>query len=190
VKISTNERILIKQCKKGDKNAQMSLYTKYYANMFPSAKRIVKNDADAEDIMQDAFLKAFESIGHFKGDVPFGAWLKRIVINKSIDYLRKRRADLFDFGDQGNLMVLQRSDDEIELDDETEMLSKIKKCINDLPDGYRIILSLYLLEGYDHDEIAQIMNITASTSRSQFSRAKKKLANSLNQMNNEKQAKY
>ncbi len=166
---------LIDKCRKGDKQAQFEIYRLYYKSMYNVSLRIVNETQEAEDIMQDSFLSAFENIGSYRGKVSFGAWLRRIVINRSIDALKKRKnlltgieevEDMPDLSDSGN------SDYE-----ETRLeVERIQKCISLLPDGYRIILSLYLLEGYDHEEIALILGISASTSRSQYTRARHKLA--------------
>ncbi|WP_421919013.1 RNA polymerase sigma factor [Marinifilum sp.] len=164
---------LIERCGKNDPKAQIKIYNLYFKAMYNSSLRIVKDETEAEDIMQEAFLSAFKNIGKYKGEVSFGAWLKRIVINRSLDSLKKKKLDIFPLEDE--LYKLKEEDVNYEVDDAKEQIEIIKNGINLLPTGYRIILSLYLLEGYDHEEIANVMNITASTSRSQFLRAKKKL---------------
>lgn len=144
--------------------------------MYNTCLRIVNDSLEAEDIMQESFLKAFEKIQTYKGEVSFGAWLKRIVINHSLDELRKRKLDMESIED--SLFELKEKKDEKEIFKEEELKIKaeeIKDEINKLPDGYRIVLSLYLIEGYDHDEISEILNISSSTSRSQCARAKQKL---------------
>lgn len=129
----------------------------------------------AEDIMQESFLKAFKSLDKYRGEVSFGAWLKKIVVNRSLDYLRKRKVIMEDISDHENDLV---AGEETMIEDSVTV-EDIRNEIQKLPDGYRIVLSLYLIEGYDHEEIAGILNITASTSRSQYSRAKQKLAENL-----------
>ncbi|MGF1586991.1 MAG: RNA polymerase sigma factor [Bacteroidales bacterium] len=164
---------IIDSCRKGDRKAQFQLYKLYYKNMYNLSLRIINDSQEAEDIMQESFLSAFEKMGSYSGEVSFGAWLKRIVINKSLDAVKKRKIDFLNLDESaGNLPP------EVEADDFEEVslqVEKIHKCINLLPDGYRIVLSLYLLEGYDHEEIAEILNISASTSRSQYTRARHKL---------------
>ncbi|TVR74389.1 MAG: RNA polymerase sigma factor [Marinilabiliales bacterium] len=171
---------LIDNCRKGDSKAQFELYRLYYRNMYNVSLRIVNDTQEAEDIMQEAFFSAFENIGSYSGQVSFGAWLRRIVINRSLDALKKRRLDLqsIDEGPDPEIPEDAEADKERAetVSAETE---RIHRCINLLPDGYRVILSLYLLEGYDHEEIAGIMGITASTSRSQYTRAKNRLAEML-----------
>ncbi|MBN2214326.1 MAG: sigma-70 family RNA polymerase sigma factor [Bacteroidales bacterium] len=163
---------LIERCKAQDQSAQFEIYKLYYKSMFNTGLRIVKNHAVAEDIMQEAFLLAFSRIDTYKGEVSFGAWLRRIVINKSIDYIRARKVK---FEELDNNISVTGEISQIDEDEEKEQLEKIKKAIEMLSDGYRIVLSLYLIEGYDHEEIGQILQISPSSSRSQLTRAKQKL---------------
>ena len=169
---------LIDGCKNGDQKAQFQIYKLYYKAMFNTSLRIVSDTMEAEDIMQEAFLSAFEKIETYSGTVSFGAWLKKIVINRSLDAVSRQKAIFEDIDTHYELQEESDSytDNTMGLE---EKMSEVKAAINNLPDGYRIILSLYLLEGYDHDEIAEILNITSSTSRSQLSRAKQKLLNEL-----------
>jgi RNA polymerase sigma-70 factor (ECF subfamily) len=122
--------------------------------------------------MQEAFLKAFEKLDSYRGAVSFGAWLKRIVINKAFDFLRlkKEQLSLEDAGEVGEMV--DEPVDTMEVEYRTEA---IKKAIYDLPEGYRVVLSLILLEGYDHEEVSAILNISNATSRTQYHRAKKRL---------------
>lgn len=165
---------LIDGCVSGDQKAQFQVYKLYYKAMYNTSLRIVNDTMEAEDIMQEAFLSAFEKIGTYSGTVSFGAWLKRIVINKSLDTLNKRKVVFEEIGSK--IQIRDDSQDEIESKQNFESrLEIVKEAIEKLPDGYRVILSLYLIEGYDHDEIGEIMGISSSTSRSQLSRAKQKL---------------
>ncbi|MBN1387402.1 MAG: sigma-70 family RNA polymerase sigma factor [Bacteroidales bacterium] len=168
---------LIDGCKNGDQKAQFQIYKLYYKAMFNTSLRIVSDTMEAEDIMQEAFLSAFEKIDTYSGTVSFGAWLKKIVINRSLDAVSRQKAIFEDIDTHYELQ--EESDNGIDDQELEEKMHEVKKAINNLPDGYRIILSLYLLEGYDHDEIAEILNISSSTSRSQLSRAKQKLLNEL-----------
>jgi RNA polymerase sigma factor (sigma-70 family) len=129
---------------------------------------------EAEDVMQESFLSAFEKIETYSGTVSFGAWLKKIVINRSLDALSRRKAIFEDIDFHVGIRD-ESSEDLIRKEEVDVRVEEVKDAINRLPDGYRIILSLYLLEGYDHDEIAEILSISSSTSRSQLSRAKQKL---------------
>jgi RNA polymerase sigma-70 factor (ECF subfamily) len=165
---------LIDGCVAGDQKAQFQIYKLYFKAMYNSSLRIVNDSMEAEDIMQEAFLAAFDKINSYSGTVSFGAWLKRIVINKSLDALNKRKIAYEDINGHNNLS--DDSHEEIESKENFESrLEKVKEAIERLPDGYRVILSLYLIEGYDHDEIGEILKISSSTSRSQLSRAKQKL---------------
>jgi RNA polymerase sigma factor (sigma-70 family) len=169
---------LIDGCKVGDQKAQFQIYKLYYKAMYNTSLRIVNDPMEAEDIMQEAFLSAFEKIETYSGTVSFGAWLKKIVINRSLDYLNKRKAVFEDI--ESHIGIRDESIDEAARNEEIDVkIEEVKSAIERLPDGYRIILSLYLLEGYDHDEIADILSITSSTSRSQLSRARQKLVNEL-----------
>jgi RNA polymerase sigma-70 factor (ECF subfamily) len=133
---------------------------------------------EAEDVMQESFLSAFEKIETYSGAVSFGAWLKKIVINRSLDILNKRKAIFEDI--DTHVGIRDNSGEDLAQKEELDVrVEEVKEAINKLPDGYRIILSLYLLEGYDHDEIAEILGINSSTSRSQLSRAKQKLISEL-----------
>ncbi|HLN19751.1 MAG TPA: sigma-70 family RNA polymerase sigma factor [Bacteroidales bacterium] len=165
---------LLDGCKTGDQKAQFQIYKLYYKAMFNTSLRIVNDTMEAEDIMQESFLTAFEKIDTYSGTVSFGAWLKKIVINRSLDALSKRKAVFEDI--ESHTGIRDDSGDETARNEEMDIkVEEIREAIENLPDGYRIILSLYLLEGYDHDEIAEILSISSSTSRSQLSRAKQKL---------------
>lgn len=165
---------LIDGCISGDQKAQFQIYKLYFKAMYNTSLRIVNDTMEAEDIMQEAFLSAFEKINTYSGTVSFGAWLKRIVVNRSLDVLNKKKLILEDIESHGD--IRDDSPEEIESKQNFEnRLETVKQAIEKLPDGYRVILSLYLIEGYDHDEIGEILGISSSTSRSQLSRAKQKL---------------
>ncbi len=170
---------LIKSCKRGDRKAQFEIYKQYSKAMYNTSFRILKYSAEAEDAIQESFLKAFQNLGSYQGNVSFGAWLKRIVINTSLDVLRRQK---YEFENIDDLKIGIEEEDLHHDESETEFkVEQVKKAMLDLPDGYRIVLSLNLLEGYDHYEISEILGITASTSRSQLMRAKKKLLELLNE---------
>jgi len=171
---------LLDQCIKGDQKAQFQIYKLYYKAMYNTSLRIVNDTMEAEDIMQESFLSAFEKIDTYSGNVSFGAWLKKIVVNRSLDALNKHKAIFEDI--DSHIGIRDESGDETIRNEEVDLrVEEVKEAIERLPDGYRIILSLYLLEGYDHDEIAEILSINSSTSRSQLSRAKQKLISELKQ---------
>lgn len=163
---------LIEGCKQHDRSSQFKIYKLYYKAMFNTSLRILNDSAEAEDNMQESFLDAFRKIDHYSGEGTFGSWLKRIVVNNALDILRKKREQIsiedagLDFPDEGD----QESEEETQF-----QVQEIKKAINQLPEEYRIILSLYLLEGYDHEEISEILKISYNNSRTRYSRARQKL---------------
>jgi len=169
---------LLDGCKTGDTKAQFQIYKLYYKAMYNTSLRIVNDTMEAEDIMQESFLSAFEKIDTYSGTVSFGAWLKKIVVNRSLDSLNRKKA-VFEDIDSHTGIRDDSGDDSARYEELDSRVEEVKEAIERLPDGYRIILSLYLLEGYDHDEIAEILSINSSTSRSQLSRAKQKLISEL-----------
>lgn len=164
---------LIEACKKGDRKSQFELYRLYSSAMYNTTLRIVRDPDDAEDVMQEAFLKAFSKIGTYRGEVSFGAWLKRIVVNKSLDFLRLRR-ERISLEDVDELEEIP--EDATRIIELAYSAEDIRRAIYALPEGYRIVLSLILLEGYDHEEVSEILRISNATSRTQYHRAKKRLA--------------
>jgi len=170
---------LIAECKLNNQKAQIQVYDMYCKAMYNTAYNFVKNEAVAEDMAQEGFIKAFRKIETFSEEVSFGAWLKRIVINLCLDWLKKRKLNVVSI-DSNNIQI--PTEDNWEVDDSITM-----KCINEsiqkLPDKYKVVLKLFLLEGYDHQEIAQILNITEVASRSQLFRGKNKLKELLKQYN-------
>ncbi|MFO8234037.1 MAG: sigma-70 family RNA polymerase sigma factor [Bacteroidales bacterium] len=170
---------IIDRCKKGEQKAQFQLYKLYYKAMYNTSYRIINNQMEAEDIMQEAFLKAFDKIHTYSGKVSFGAWLKRIVINHTLDKIKKKKIDFSSLENKHYELQDDSPPTDIEEEQTSEKVEDIREAITELPDGFRIVLSLYLLEGYDHEEIGKILNITSSTSRSQYTRAKNKLKEQL-----------
>ncbi len=177
---TTDINELIALCKKGNRNAQYEVYNAYYKAMYNIALRIVKDVHWAEDIMQEAFLKAFTRLDSFKGEVTFGAWLKRIVINHSLDNYKKIHKEVLLPIEQ----VLYKVEDDTEASNEhidfsLVKLEQVKTAINDLKDSYRIILTLLYIEGYDQEEICNILNINAGNCRTTISRARENLLKKL-----------
>ena len=170
---------LIDGCRRGDQKAQFQIYKLYYKAMYNTSLRIVNDTMEAEDIMQEAFLSAFEKIGTYSGTVSFGSWLKKIVQNRSLDYFSKNCKIIY--GDIESFHEMEdTSVEELHLTEEADTrLNKVMEAIKRLPEVYRNIVSLYLLEGYDHEEISEILSIPSSTSRSQFSRARNKIINEI-----------
>ena len=165
---------LIDRCKLGDQKAQMQIYKLYYRAMYNTSLNILGDTAEAEDIMQESFLKAFSLLPGMKLESSFGGWLKKIVVNKSLDALRKRKVQFEDVENIKYERIEEYSYEEQE-EDIMDKLRKVKKALADLPEKYRTVLSLNLIEGYDHEEISSLLGITPSTSRAQLSRGKQKL---------------
>ncbi len=163
---------LIEACKRNDRKAQVEVYDLYYKAMYNTSLRIVNDTLLAEDIMQESFLEAFNKLETFEWRSSFGSWLKRIVINKSLDKIRRKIDEIpvFEFEDQ---------EDDNSLNDEPEnnqcRLEEVKVALQLLPKDYKLILVLHLFEGYDHQEIAQILNLPYNNVRVRYMRAKRKL---------------
>ena len=178
----TDHNLLIEKCKQGDDRALMEIYNRYYKAMYNTSIRIVKNNYEAEDIMQEAFITAVKELDKLENTENFGAWLKRIVVNKSIEIYKK------------NI-----SKNESEIDDKLYKLESIDSCndkaletktkyenvlnaMSELKDNYGTLLNLNLIEGYDYDEICEIMSISYSNCRTMMSRAKDSLRKKLSEM--------
>ncbi|CAN5362832.1 RNA polymerase sigma factor [soil metagenome] len=172
---------LIAACQANDRKAQLKLYNRYCDGMFIVTKRFLKDPFEAEDAMQEAFIKAFTKLNQYNGEVTFGAWLKRIVINKCIDKLKARKLELVSLNEH----VLTTADDNEDWQIEDGIgIEQVKRCIEDLPEKYKYPLMLYLIEGYDHEEISEILNITQVASRTLLHRGKKKLQEELKLIKN------
>lgn len=162
---------VITRCKNGDDKSFRKLYDLYSKAMFNICMRMLNNRAEAEDALQESFISAFRKINDFDGTGSFGSWLKKIVIHRCIDELRKKRPgfisiDKSDVADEGTA----------DCEEDTEYdIQSLRKAIFDLPDGYRVILTLYLFEDYTHAMIAEKLGIAEGTSKSQYARARKRL---------------
>ena len=170
---SNQHRDIVERVKKHDRLAQYQLYQLYSRAMYNICVRMLANSEDAEDALQEAFSEAFRRIDSFRFESTPGAWLKKIVINKCINLLRKKSLDAFLMDDMGDIEV--PDDKGVDDDDIKYEVNKIRTAMQILPEGFRVILNLYLMEGYEHKEIAQILDISESTSKTQYHRAKKKL---------------
>lgn len=166
---------LVEACRRGERKAQYELYKLYSKAMYNVCVRILNHPGEAEDVLQEAFLDAFQKIHDFRHTSTFGAWLKQIVVNRAINQLRQRRVQWVDVEEAQHVSDAEPFDEE----STTLDVTAVRKAIENLPDGFRTVLSLYLLEGYDHEEIGGILGISESTSRSQYLRAKKRLAETL-----------
>jgi len=163
---------LIEACKKGSKSAFENVYKLYSQAMFSVSLRVTNNREESEDILQESFLSAFQNIQQYRGEASFGSWLKRIVINKSIDVVKKRRLKFTSINDI-DLVEDNTSEEENENDYSIET---INKAVQQLPDGFRTVLTLFLFEDYSHKEIAEMLGISENTSKTQYLRARKKLS--------------
>jgi len=168
---------LIQDCRANNRRAQVKLYNKYCEGMFIVAHRFLRDSFEAEDAMQEAFIKAFLKLHQFEGEVTFGAWLKRIVINKCIDKLKAKRMELMALNEQ-ILEVVEDDDNSWQIEDGIG-IDTVVKTIENLPEKYKYPLMLFLIEGYDHQEISEILNISGVASRTLVHRGKKKLQDEL-----------
>lgn len=157
----------------GDAASQHKLYRLYAGGMFSIAMRMMGSREEAEDMLQDAFVDAFTRLHGFRFESSFGSWLKRIVINHCLNELKRKKADLWFFEDM-QVFDVGREDEECGYEQRLS-IDRVRKAMEKLPGGARMIFSLYLLEGYDHVEIAQILDISESNSKSQYMRAKRKI---------------
>jgi RNA polymerase sigma factor (sigma-70 family) len=172
---------LVEECKAGKRNAQRELYGLFAKAMYNICFRIMNDAEEANDMLQEAFIDAFTRIDTFRHESTFGAWLKRIVINKCINAKQRKKIDWIS---ADSIVLDDRIDEQDSLDEEELQLSveRVKLAMLQLPEGGRMIFSLYMLEGYDHTEISQILNITESTSKTQFMRARNRIKELLLQM--------
>jgi RNA polymerase sigma factor (sigma-70 family) len=177
-------REIIELSKIGNQKAQFQLYKLYAKAMFNICYRMLNNREEAEDILQDSFCDAFTKLDTFRYESSFGIWLKKIVVNRCINRIRRKKINLV-FPEKID-EESQKTENEIDHEEITLDVNKIHMAIGNLPDGYRIIFSLYALEGYDHAEISEIMGISESTSKSQYLRAKNRIKDILRSETNEK----
>lgn len=173
-----NDQKLVDRVKKGDQKAMKYLYNKFAPGMKAICLRYVKYDEEAEDILQEAFIKIFNNIGQYKNPHNLSGWIKTIVINTAINNYYKNKK-----------LMMNVSYDEINGNEayaveiaEKVSLDQLYQVINELPEGYRLVFNLYAIDGYDHKEIGEILEISESTSRSQYSRARKILIQRLNEV--------
>lgn len=170
---------LITLCKEGNQSAQMEIYNRYYKAMYNTAFRILKDSAEAEDAMQESFLNAFLKLDSFSEQVSFGAWLKKIVVNKSIYlYKKQQRKEEVPFD---TILHKVEDNDGIASDEEFTSLQaqKVLQTLKTLKENYRVSLTLHLIEGYDYDEICSILDISYANCRTMISRAKESLRKKL-----------
>lgn len=159
---------LVHRCKNNDRRAQLKLYEQYCDGMFWVAMRFVKNTDDAEDVLQEAFIKAFEKLDQFSTEVTFGAWLKRIVVNQSIDFIKSKKQDVLVLDE--NYMQIE-TDEDWSVDDDIS-IDEVKQAMEQLPEKYKYVVLMYLVEGFDHAEISQVLSLTETTCRTRLLRGK------------------
>lgn len=165
-------RDIIEACKKGNRQSQFELYRLYSKAMYNICLRMVKNEMDAEDLLQNSFTDVFTKLDSFGYQSSIGAWIKRIVINNCINFLKKRRLQFSELDERTSASTLVENNP---VSDQGFKVKQVNEALLQLPDGYRVVFTLYLMEGYDHKEIAEILDISEATSKSQYSRAKAKL---------------
>jgi len=175
-----SDLLLVEQCKQNNRKAQLALYRQYCDGMFIVAHRYMKDHAAAEDALQEAFIKAFKKLHQFQGEVTFGAWLKRIVVNTCLDAIKADKMEKMEI-DERTLQV--EDEGGWEVPDETTV-QEVVKTINGLKDPYGTVAKLFLLEGYDHQEISEVMNVTETASRTYLHRAKKMIQEQLKYLRN------
>lgn len=163
-------RDLIERCREGRRDAQFELYRLYSRAMYNTALRMVQNPHDAEDILQSIFIEVFGKLDTFRYESSIGAWIKRITVNKCINFLKSRRLVFSELTPNSD-----RAEEQVQETEPVYNVERVNRAIAGLPDGYRVVFSLYAVEGYDHEEIAQVLGITEATSKSQYSRAKARL---------------
>ena len=165
--MADNSRLV--RCREGDKKAFREFYDLYAKAMLNISLRILGSVEEAEDVLQDAFVIAFQNAGKIRSDLEFGGYLKKIVINRSIDLVRKKKIG-FESLDEAH-GVEEETEEPMEYD-----IDIVRQCIAGLPAGFRVVLTLYLFENYSHKEIGAMLNISEGTSKSQYNRARKRLA--------------
>jgi RNA polymerase sigma-70 factor (ECF subfamily) len=165
-------REIIERSKRGYRDAQYQLYRQYSHAMFNICVRMMNNREEAEDMLQESFSEAFHRLDSFRHESTFGAWLKRIVVNKCINELKRKRAKLEFFEDMAPFD--EKPDEKLDAGPGLTV-DQVRKAMEQLPKGSRMIFSLYLLEGYDHQEISEILEISESNSKTQYMRAKQRI---------------
>ena len=168
---------LVERCKQGERKAQYELYKHYSKAMFNVCMRMLNHVGEAEDALQEAFVDAFSHLHQFRHQSTFGAWLKQIVVNKAINQLRSRKVQWVEIEEWQQNGSNGEPTEEVPSweDDLAYDVERIRSSMQQLPEGYRVVLSLYLFEGYDHEEIGEVLGISETTSRTQYMRAKRRL---------------
>ncbi|HLO45852.1 MAG TPA: RNA polymerase sigma factor [Leadbetterella sp.] len=165
----SNDKLVVEACIREERVAQRQLYEQFAGKLYAVSLRYMKSRDEAQDVLQDAFIKIYKNLHSFRFDCPLEAWLKRIVINTALKAIQKR----------GQMPTMDIVDYQGDLDENTGnmglenlKMDTLLGLINELPDGCRAVFNLYAIEGYKHHEIAELLNINEGTSKSQFSRAR------------------
>ncbi len=166
---------LIKDCQAGNRLAYEQLYKLYAGAMFNICRRMIGDDDEAKDLLQESFIDAFRKLPELREINTFSAWIKRIVVNHCINAIKKKRLITSELNE--NFDTIEEEEDDFEYQKYTA--NRIMEAVEELPEGCRTVLNLYLFEGYDHKEIGQILGITESASKAQYSKAKSKIRNQL-----------
>jgi len=174
---ASTHRDVVERCKHGNRQAQFELYRLYSRAMYNLCLRMLRNEQDAEDVLQRSFIDVFSHLDSFRYQSSVGAWIKRIVVNNCINHLKRNKIHIEEL-EPRHVPV---EDEPVTLVEDDMDVYRIKRAVSQLPDGYRTVFTLYLFEGYDHQEISEIMGITEATSKSQLSRAKQKVKQILTQ---------
>jgi RNA polymerase sigma factor (sigma-70 family) len=169
---------IVEACKQGSRQAQFELYRLYSKAMYNVCLRMLRHSADAEDVLQQTFLDVFTKLDSFAYQSAVGAWIRRITVNNCINFLKSRHLVFDELDSNSKYIAEEDNSDEPDL---SLSVAAVQRAMTLLPEGYRVVFSLYLFEGYDHEEISQILEISESTSKSQFSRAKQKVREILKQ---------
>ena len=162
---------LLPLCKEQDERAQLEVYQRYHLAIYHSALRIVRNPVDAEDLMHEGFLTAFEKLDQYKGENKFGGWLKQIVLRKAFNFVKQKEKTIrYNI----NEAVLPTTTEEKTEDDKVQ-IKRLQQALNQLKDRYRNVLILMYFEGYDYEEICSILDLSYGNCRTLVSRAKDQL---------------
>jgi RNA polymerase sigma-70 factor (ECF subfamily) len=172
---------IVAECKKGNRQAQKRLYEEFAPQLFAVCLRYCKNRMEAEDLLHEGFIKIFEKIGQFRGEGTINAWLRRVMVNTVLDELRSKQKVLYI--DDTSKIAINIADEEEEIENENELyeidINQVFDCVNQMPQQYKLVFNLYVVEKYSHEKIAAELGITTSTSKSNLSRARKWLKNRL-----------
>ncbi|OQD43870.1 RNA polymerase sigma factor [Croceivirga radicis] len=168
----TNEKLLIKKAQKGNRDAQQAIYDQFAPKMLSVCRQYIKDAHFAEDVMVTAFVKVFKGLQSFEFKGSFEGWVRRIMVRESITYLRKKQFVVYDDEVFEKQQPSYHSSTELDVE-------YVQQLIDALPEGYKMVFVLYAVEGYKHQEIAELLDITVGTSKSQLSKARKQLQENL-----------